>query len=92
MKLGIFCWHDKVDGVYMPDSVMVDRSKRAVCRGYLQAFEQNKKLNFKEYELCQLGTIDDETGVISANKEPEVIDPKIVYAQEDLSDNKPHDL
>ena len=48
MKLNVFCWYDKVDKVYMRDSIVADRSTRAVCRGYLQAFEQNRKMNYME--------------------------------------------
>lgn len=42
MKVKCFCWYDKVDEVYMRDSFVLDRSTRAVCRGYLASFEQKK--------------------------------------------------
>jgi hypothetical protein len=77
MKLKVFCWYDKVDKVYMRDSILADRSTRSVCRGYLHAFEQDKKMNFKEFELHQIGVFDDESGFFESCNE--VIDPTIVY-------------
>lgn len=83
MKLNVFCWFDKIDKVYMRDSIVADRSTRAVCRGYLQAFEQNRKMNYKEFELHKIGEFDDDTGeFIPCN---EVIDPTIVYDKPDIS-------
>lgn len=92
MKCNVFCWYDKIDKVYMKDSIVADRSTRAVCRGYLQAFDQNKKMNFKEFELVQLGVFDDESGAFEPINPPERIDPTIVYAQPDLSDGQEKDL
>lgn len=83
MKLNVFCWYDKVDKVYMRDSIVADRSTRAVSRGYLQVFEQNRKMNYKEFELHKIGEFDDETAeFIPCN---EVIDPTIVYDKPDTS-------
>lgn len=84
MKLNVFCWYDKIDKVYMRDSIVADRSTRAVCRGYLQAFEQNRKMNYKEFELHKIGEFDDETAeLVPCN---EIIDPTIVYAKPDTSE------
>lgn len=83
MKLNVFCWYDKIDKVYMRDSIVADRSTRAVCRGYLQTFEQNRKMNYKEFELHKIGEFDDETAeFIPCN---EVIDPTIVYDKPDTA-------
>lgn len=94
MKLNVFCWFDKIDKVYMRDSVVVDRSTRAVCRGYLQSFQKNKMMNFKEFSLVQIGEFDDETGTISAFTNPVEIDPTIVFdkSEETLNENQSVDL
>ena len=65
MILHGFMWFDKVDSVFMRDSLVLDRSTRAVCRGYLQAFEQNRKMNFKEFSLNHVMDFDDETGAVT---------------------------
>lgn len=90
MKVNVFCWYDKIDKVYMKDSIVSDRSTRAVCRGYLQVFEQNKKMNFKEYELYQIATFDDETGELVPMKE--VVDPTIVFEKPVVEENKEVDI
>lgn len=93
MILHGFCWYDKVDKVYMRDSVTIDRSTRAVCRGYLQTFEQNRKMNYKEFSLCHIFDFDDETGVVVPVSPIEEIDPTIVFDKpETTEDNKPVDL
>lgn len=92
MVCNVFCWYDKVDKVYMKDSIVADRSTRAVCRGYLQAFEQNRKMNFKEFSLVQLGSFDDETGILIPFDPPKEIDPTIVFEKQDLSDGKEKEL
>lgn len=79
-KLFVFCWHDKVDKIYMQDSVRVHYSKRAMCRGYLMEFEQNKKMNPEEFELCVIGEFNEFTGVVTPYSEPEVLNPRAVYA------------
>lgn len=91
MILNVFCWYDKVDKVYMRDSIVADRSTRAVCRGYLQVFEQNRKMNFKEFELHKIGTFDDETAeFVPCN---DVVDPTIVYDKaQPEKDNEPTDI
>lgn len=95
MKVKCFCWYDKIDEVYMRDSFVLDRSTRAVCRGYLASFEQNRKMNPKEFELVRVGDFDDETGEFSPCFPPEVIDPLQVYDRpkpEEGSDSKEIDL
>lgn len=81
-KLFIFCWYDKIDKCYLQDSVRIHYSVRAICRGFLNEFEQNKKMNFNEFDLCTIGEFDEFTGVIKAYPEPVVLDPKIVYGDE----------
>lgn len=94
MKLNVFCWYDKIDKVYMRDSVVVDRSTRAVCRGYLNSFQKNKMMNFKEFSLVQIGEFDDETGVLNSFGAPVEIDPTIVFdkSEENISENEKVDL
>lgn len=82
-RLYIFCWHDKVDHTYLADSVRIHRSKRSMCRGYLTEFEQNKKMNFNEFELCVVGEFDESTGLVTRYDTVEVLDPRMVYAKED---------
>lgn len=82
MILKAFCWFDKVDKTYMSDSIMFARSERSVCRGYINAFEQDKKLNPAEYELIRFGTFDDETGEFFPELPPVSVDVKQVYAEQ----------
>lgn len=87
-KLYIFCWYDKVDKSYMPDTLRVHYSKRNMSRGYLTEFENNKKMNFDEFDLCVIGEYDEFTGVITPYSKPEVINPKMVYAKADADESE----
>lgn len=80
MKLFIFCWYDKVDKTFIADSVRIHRSKRAMCRGFITEFEQNKKMNPKEFDLCVVGEFNEETGLIDSYSSPEILDVTCVYA------------
>lgn len=79
MRLVCTAIYDKIDKVYMRDSITLDRSLRSICRGYLNIFEQNRKMNYKEYELRKIGYFDDESGVFTPINPPETVDPTIVY-------------
>lgn len=79
MKLFIFCWYDKVDKTFIADSIRIHRSKRAMCRGFITEFEQNKKMNPKEFDLCVVGEFSEETGCIVPYSAPEILDPACVY-------------
>lgn len=81
----LYCWHDKVDKLFMPDSFMLSRSERAVCRGFLKTFETDKKLNPKEYELVCLGQFDDETGSLVPSQ------PVVVNVNQIFDDSVPSD-
>lgn len=89
MLNGVFCWHDKVDELYMPDSVVLSRSERSVCRGYITAFTNDRKLNPVEFELVKIGTFDDETGVFTALSAPEVVNVNQVFAKPDSRSGEP---
>lgn len=82
-----FIWYDKVDKVYMTGSSMFSRSTRSVCRGFLQAFQDDKRMNPKEYELCHFCDFDDETGVLTPVSPIERVDPTIVF---DKSEDRSH--
>lgn len=92
MTLNAFVWYDKIDKVYMRDSVVFDRSTRAVCRGYLQSFIQNKMMNPKEFNLVKIGTFDDETAEFKPIFPPEVIDPNIVFDKPAVADGEESDI
>lgn len=77
-KIELFCWHDIVDEAYEASSVVVSDSRRKMARGFIKAFEQDKLLNPKEYELCCIGSLDENTGVITPYDKPIVINPAIV--------------
>ena len=79
MKLVCTMIFDKIDKVYMRDSITLDRSLRSICRGYLNIFEQNRKMNFKEFELRKVGFFDDELGEFTPLNPPEIVDPTCVY-------------
>lgn len=79
---GVYGWYDKVDKIYMPDSMLLARSERAVCRGFLSAFQADKKMNPNEYELCKFGTFDDETGLFQVFETPVKVDPTVVFEKQ----------
>lgn len=82
MQLQIFAWFDKVDGQYLPDSIMLNQSHRPVCRGFLTQFERDRKMRLDEYSLVKLGSFDTDTGVIMPLSSPEEIDPFCVCQQQ----------
>lgn len=82
MILKAYCWYDKVDKVYMADSFVLSRSERAVCRGFINEFSRDKKMNPAEFDLIHVGSFDDEKGVFTALKEPSVVDVNQVYAEQ----------
>lgn len=81
MILKAYCWFDKVDKTYLADSFLLHRSERSVCRGFLNQFEHDKKMNPKEYELYRVGFFDDETGKFEASV-PVLVDVMQVYADQ----------
>lgn len=91
MISGVFGWYDKVDKIYLPDSILLSRSERATCRGYLQSFANDKRMNAQEYELVRYGDFDDEKGAFSMYDVPKVVDVRQVFSQENLDDGRPHD-
>lgn len=76
----LYAWYDKVDKTVLPGSLMASPSERSVCRGFISSFEKDRKMNIKEYELVCLGSIDEETGRITALPERRVVDYNCVYA------------
>lgn len=80
-KLNVCVFFDKIDKLYQSDSISVHRSLRAICRGYLDVFDKNRRMNPQEFALCKIGMFDDETGELIPCNPPEVIDPTIVFAQ-----------
>ena len=38
-KYQMFAWYDKVDKVYMPDSILLNEFSRPVMRGFLTSFD-----------------------------------------------------
>lgn len=82
MKANVYCWHDKIDNVYMTGTFVFSRSERNACRGYIREFNNDKMLNPKEYELVCVGTFEDETGEFLPVVPPRVVDVKQVYAPE----------
>lgn len=97
MLNGVFCWYDKIDKVYMPGTFMLNRSERAVCRGFLQEFERDKRMNPAEFSLYRIGTFDDETGQFVLGEyddntqfvkydKPRQVDPSVVFAKQGATD------
>lgn len=76
----IYMWYDKVDKTYLSDSIMVSDQRRSVCRGYIKAFENDRKMNPAEYELRCVGSVDLNSGEITSDVE--VVDPRIVYSSD----------
>lgn len=74
-KYQIFAWYDKVDKVYMADSILLNEFSRPVMRGFLTSFERDRKMRIDEYALVKVGDFDSETGVITPLTAPEEIDP-----------------
>lgn len=80
----LFCWYDKVDKTFVEGTIRAHKSKRSMCRGYLTEFEQNKKMNPVEFDLCVIGEFDENSGLVTAYKKPEILDPTIVYAKSNV--------
>lgn len=80
-KLQIFAWYDKVDKVYMPDSILLNEFSRPVKRGFLTSFERDRKMRIDEYDLVKVGDFDSATGVITPLTSPEVQDPYTVMQE-----------
>lgn len=87
-KLNVCCFYDKVDGFYQSESISIHRSLRAICRGYLDVFDKNRRMNPKEFELRQIGFFDDETGQFDSVGFPKTIDPTIVFQPVEQTDGK----
>ena len=78
---GIYMWFDKVDGKHPYDGVVISDSERSVCRGFIKAFENDRKMNPAEYELHKLADIDLVSGEIYPTIPLKVIDVKQVYSK-----------
>lgn len=85
MLLHIFAWYDKVDKAYMAGTIMADRSPRAVYRGYMAEFGKNRAMNKDEFELHEIGTIDEQTGEVTAFNPHHVPDVTCVFANRDTA-------
>ena len=79
-KINVCVFYDEVDKVYLSDSITAHRSIRSICRGFLDVFDKNRRMNPKEFSLRRLGSFDDETGIFEPCSTPEVIDPRQVFA------------
>lgn len=82
MILKAYCWYDKVDKTYLADSFLLHRSERSVCRGFLNQFERDKKMNVNEYDLYQIGIFDDEKGTFEPLPSPVKVDVTQVYVDQ----------
>lgn len=82
MVLKAYVWYDKIDKTYLADSFVCHRSERSVCRGFINQFEHDKKMNIKEYDLYCVGFFDDETGIFKAYDKPSLVDVSQVYAEQ----------
>lgn len=87
-KFQVFCWYDKVDKTYLPDSVLLNQFHRPVCRGFLTQFERDRKMRQDEYDLVKVGDFDTDTGILTGLSVPEVIDPtQVLQSREPVSDS-----
>lgn len=82
----MFCWFDKIEKEFLVDSAVFSRRERDVCRGYLKAFENDKRMNPHEYDLYCMCEIDAETGEVIPSIPPRKVDPMQVY--EHVEDTK----
>lgn len=81
-KYQMFAWYDKVDKVYMPDSILLNEFSRPVMRGFLTSFERDRKMRIDEYALVKVGDFDSVTGVVTPLPSPEEIDPYQVLQEQ----------
>lgn len=88
MKLNVCMFYDKVDKCYQSDSISIHRSLRAICRGYLDVFDRNRRMNPKEFKLMQVAEFDDETGEFLTSGFPKEVDPTIVFQRVEKTDGK----
>lgn len=78
--VNVTCWFDKVDGQYNFTTMGYDEHIRPIERGYLAAFQQDRKLKFKDFELHHLGTFDTVTGRFNQFDKPVVLNPLEVWS------------
>lgn len=76
----LYAWYDKIDQTVLLGSLMCASSERSVCRGFLAAFEKDRKMNIKEYDLVCLGSIDEESGNIVPLPARRVVDYNQVFS------------
>lgn len=80
MVVKAYVWYDKVDKTYLSDACVMHRSERSVCRGFLNEFKRDDKMNQNEYDLYCIGIFDDESGVFTPENPPRLVNVMQVYA------------
>lgn len=78
---GVFAWYDKLDGYYLLDMIQTHKHPSVIARSYLAAFQQDRKLQYKRYELHMLGTVNEKSGVLVPYLEPLLLNPLEVWSE-----------
>lgn len=78
---GVFAWYDKLDGYYLLDMLQTHKHPSVIARSYLAAFQQDRKLQYKRYELHMLGTVNEKTGDLVRCPEPLLLNPLEVWSE-----------
>lgn len=89
---GIYAWKDKMDDYYLTDSIMFHEHSSVVARSYLAAFQQDRKLQFKRYELHRLGYFDPHSGLITSLSSPEKLNPLEVWSEKPFNPDEIQEL
>lgn len=80
-NLGCFAWYDKIDGYYLTDMIQFHEHASVICRSYLAAFQQDRKLQYKRYELHMLGELNPKTGELITYEKIFRLNPLEVWSE-----------
>lgn len=61
---GLFSWWDKIDGYYLTGMMQLEEHPSVIARSYLAAFQQDRKLQYKRFELHMTALFDSKTGKV----------------------------
>lgn len=80
-EFGVFAWYDKIDSYYLLDMLQTHAHPSVIARSYLAAFQQDRKLQYKRYELHMLGAVNEKSGALIYYPEPLQINPLEVWSE-----------
>lgn len=80
---GVFSWFDKIDGYYLTGMTQLEEHPSVIARSYLAAFQQDRKLQYKRFELHLVAVFDSKSGKMVQIAEDSVyrINPLEVWSE-----------